>query len=41
MIYVLTRYGFGTEEGMMQGGWWVKEVLAEVIVFELGPERIC
>lgn len=41
MIRVLIRYHFGTEEEMIQGGWWVREVAAEVMIIELGLEGVC
>ena len=32
MIHVLSNYNFGTEEELIQGGWYVREVWAEVML---------
>ena len=32
IIHILTGYNFDTEEGMIQGGWQVREVSAEVMI---------
>ena len=32
IIHILTGYNFDTVEGMIQGGWQVREVSAEVMI---------